>query len=157
MKSAALFLCLLTGGALATAVDFQDSMHREFRMGMVVPRQAAAAPKTNLQVFSGALGGVAASAITDSGDPQRPFGVDGDTFPDFATAAIRACDNQKNSCAKQANSQQGTFKVSDCDKQSEECKATAKGAEASAPTFVASAPATATFFSSNEEFDFFCE
>jgi len=44
--------------------------------GLVVPRQAG----TNLQTFRGAVGGVAASAITDSGDAKRPFGVDGDTF-----------------------------------------------------------------------------
>ena len=44
--------------------------------GLVLPRQGA----TNLQTFRGAVGGVAASAITDSGDSKRPFGVDGDTF-----------------------------------------------------------------------------
>ncbi len=45
-----------------------------FRMAMLAPRQQS------LQAFTGALGGVAASAITNSGDPDRPFGVDGDTF-----------------------------------------------------------------------------
>lgn len=68
----------LSSGA-ASSIDFRDSIHRGFKMGaggLVVPRQAG----TNLQTFRGAVGGVAASAITDSGDAKRPFGVDGDTF-----------------------------------------------------------------------------
>ncbi|KAK2047831.1 hypothetical protein LZ31DRAFT_539348 [Colletotrichum somersetense] len=56
--------------------------------------------------------------ITKSSNSGRPFEVDGDTFPDFATAANRACDNQKNKCADAANSGSQNFKVSDCDKQS---------------------------------------
>jgi hypothetical protein len=46
-------------------------------MGVLLPRQQG---RANLQAFSGALGGGAASAITNSGDPDRPFEVDGDTF-----------------------------------------------------------------------------
>jgi hypothetical protein len=49
----------------------------EFHMGVILPRQQS---RTNLQVFSGALGGTGAPAITNSGDPERPFEVDGDTF-----------------------------------------------------------------------------
>ncbi|EAQ89847.1 hypothetical protein CHGG_06466 [Chaetomium globosum CBS 148.51] len=49
----------------------------EFHLGVILPRQQS---RTNLQVFSGALGGTGASAITNSGDPERPFEVDGDTF-----------------------------------------------------------------------------
>lgn len=37
---------------------------------------------------------------------------------DFKSAADRACDNQKNKCADQANSDKSAgFKVNDCDKQ----------------------------------------
>jgi hypothetical protein len=46
-------------------------------MAVLLPRQQG---RANLQTFSGALGGGAASAITNSGDPDRPFEVDGDTF-----------------------------------------------------------------------------
>jgi hypothetical protein len=46
--------------------------------------------------------------------------VAGDTFPDFQTAANRACDNQKNDCSKLANNGQASFSVGDCDKQSGE-------------------------------------
>lgn len=35
---------------------------------------------TDLQSFTGALGGIKASPITQSGDSQRPFEVDGNTF-----------------------------------------------------------------------------
>ncbi|KAH6855130.1 hypothetical protein B0I37DRAFT_48409 [Chaetomium sp. MPI-CAGE-AT-0009] len=89
----------------------------EFSMGFILPRQQS---RTNLQVFSGALGGAGAPAITNSGDPERPFEVDGDTFNDFDTAANRACDNQKNLCADMANNGGGNFEVGDCDRQTGE-------------------------------------
>jgi hypothetical protein len=49
----------------------------EFSMGVLLPRQQS---RTNLQAFTGALGGATAPGITNSDDPQRPFEVDGDTF-----------------------------------------------------------------------------
>ena len=58
--------------------------------------------------------------ITNSGDSERPFLVSGDTFTDFASAAGRSCDNQKNSCAQKANSGNSGFDVSDCDTQNSE-------------------------------------
>ncbi|KAK0669589.1 hypothetical protein QBC41DRAFT_107104 [Cercophora samala] len=85
---------------------------------VLIPRQAAAA--ANLQVFASALGGATAPAITNSGDPDRPFAVEGDTFPDFETASNRACDNQKNACAKVANEgsqRDGELTVGECDRQ----------------------------------------
>ncbi|AEO54853.1 hypothetical protein MYCTH_2297954 [Thermothelomyces thermophilus ATCC 42464] len=92
----------------------------EFRMGVVLPRQQQQG-RANLQAFSGALGGAEAPAITNSGNPERPYEVDGDTFPDYDTAANRACDNQKNACADMANTKPGVgFKVSDCDRQNGE-------------------------------------
>lgn len=68
--------CLLISflAVLATAsLDITDQL--DFELG-VRPRQTP----TNLQVFTGALGGIKASAISQSGDPGRPFEVDGDTF-----------------------------------------------------------------------------
>ncbi|KAH8730117.1 hypothetical protein GQ44DRAFT_572893, partial [Phaeosphaeriaceae sp. PMI808] len=57
----------------------------------------------NLQTFEQALGGAKASSITNSGDPQRPFSVDGDTFDSFDSAAQRSCDNQFQTCQRTAN------------------------------------------------------
>jgi hypothetical protein len=60
--------------AFATArLDITDQL--DFELGLR-PRQTS----TNLQVFTGALGGINADAITQSGDPGRPFEVGGDTF-----------------------------------------------------------------------------
>merc|ERR1712000_710689 len=59
------------------------------------PRQA----EQNVQPFTGAIGGLQAPPITNSGDLDRPYEVEGDTFPDFASAASRSCDTQKNDCA----------------------------------------------------------
>lgn len=61
--------------ALATARIPIELDELDFKMGLV-PRQTT----RNLQVFTGALGGVQASAISQSDDPTRPFEVDGDTF-----------------------------------------------------------------------------
>ncbi len=70
--SLAVALCVVRGWALS---DLEDSIRAEFGMAMLSPRDVQ-----NLQTFSGALGGVKASAITNSGDPTRPFEVDGSTF-----------------------------------------------------------------------------
>jgi hypothetical protein len=57
----------------------------------------------DLQTFDQALGGVKASAITNSGDAQRPFSVDGSTFDKFESAAQRSCDAQFQGCQRAAN------------------------------------------------------
>lgn len=61
----------------------------------------------DLQSFSGSLGGVRASSIMNSGIPDRPFQVEGSNFPDFATAAMRSCDEQFDGCQRMANSKGG--------------------------------------------------
>ena len=64
------------------------------------------ASSTNLQSFTGTLGG-AAPPITNSGDPTRQFEVNGNTFVNFAAAAQRSCDIQQNACSNAANSGKG--------------------------------------------------
>ncbi|KAL2122064.1 hypothetical protein VTJ04DRAFT_2519 [Mycothermus thermophilus] len=120
--------------------------------GMLLVRQAGDG-RLNLQTFTGALGGAAASAIIKSNDPERPFEVDGDTFNDFESAANRACDNQKNRCANLANNGGGDFKVGDCDVQNERCKAAA--AAASVREFPAAGEPV--LVGSDDQFDFFCD
>ncbi|RYP70786.1 hypothetical protein DL769_004849 [Monosporascus sp. CRB-8-3] len=128
------------GGALA--LDF----HVE---GLLLPRQSSSSPSPfNLQAFTGALGGFSAPAISQSPDPERPFEVDGDTFTDYQSAVNRACDNQKNECARAANANRDAvdFAVSDCDRQNNECKDAGN-----------SAAFTRFPTSSDAEFDFFCD
>ncbi|KAK4200326.1 hypothetical protein QBC40DRAFT_72570 [Triangularia verruculosa] len=143
---------------------------------VLIPRQAS-----NLQVFTSALGGAAAPAITNSGDPDRPFAVDGDTFPDFETAGNRACDNQKNACAKIANEgdqRDGALTVGECDRQMEQCKSAAlsavnrsfdgganggndggqqQGGGGGDDGGQRQAPPESVLVSSDENFDFFCD
>ncbi|RYP77839.1 hypothetical protein DL771_000936 [Monosporascus sp. 5C6A] len=86
--------------------------------------------------------------ISQSSNPERPFEVDGDTFTDYQSAVNRACDNQKNKCARAANANRDAvdFAVSDCDRQNNECKDAGSGAAFTRfPT------------SSDAEFDFFCD
>jgi hypothetical protein len=50
----------------------------------------------DFQTFTGALGGIAATPITDSGNPDRKFQVKGDTFVNIGAALQRSCDQQFN-------------------------------------------------------------
>ncbi|KAF7930471.1 uncharacterized protein EAE98_004871 [Botrytis deweyae] len=106
---------------------------------------------SNLQIFTGSMGGVSADPITNSGDHARPYMVAGDTFPAFADAYSRSCANQNNKCADAANNPAkaaADLSVEGCQTQESSCLA-------------AGATATQTNFqvltSSNAEFDFVCD
>ncbi|KAI3400582.1 hypothetical protein diail_2785 [Diaporthe ilicicola] len=79
---------------------------------------------SNVQTFTGALGG-AAPPVTDSGDAKRPFSVNGATFVNKGAAIQRSCSIQHNTCANAANSGSGNFSVSDCGNQEDACNAAA--------------------------------
>ncbi|KAJ0123305.1 hypothetical protein J7T55_011770 [Diaporthe amygdali] len=149
--SSALLLAAALGGGGALASAGPELGVGEMLGGgsVLFPRQGGATQQ-NLQAFTGALGGIKADAVTNSGQSDRPFEVDGDTFTDFASAAGRSCDNQKNKCAQAANSggNGAGLEVSDCDTQNTQCKAAINSATQTA--FL-------TLTSSNAEFDFFCE
>jgi hypothetical protein len=87
---------------------------------------------------------------------------------DFKTAANRACDNQHNSCAELANNKTGKFSVGECDKQSSEFilfsthgedgwDADDDVAECKSAISTATTTSFSALFSSNAEFDFFCD
>jgi hypothetical protein len=81
---------------------------------------AFAAPMTkraNSQTFTGALGGIAATPIEDSGNPDRPFQVKADTFVNLGAALQRSCDQQFNACANKANGGDKTLSLSACSEQ----------------------------------------
>jgi hypothetical protein len=86
---------------------------------------ALSAPATkrqnNIQTFTGALGGVAATPIVDSGNANRPFQVKGDTFVNVGAAVQRSCDQQFNACANLANGGDATLSVSACSAQKSKC------------------------------------
>lgn len=79
--------------------------------GPMRPRQ------NNLQTFTGALGGIEATPVEDSGNPDRPFQVKGDTFVNIGAALQRSCDQQFNACANAANGGDETLSVSACSTQ----------------------------------------
>lgn len=84
-------------------------------LGAPAPRYALAKRQgQNFQTFAGALGGVAATPITDSGNPDRKFQVKGDTFVNLSAALQRSCDQQFNACANKANGGDKTLSVSAC-------------------------------------------
>lgn len=77
--------------------------------------------QNNLQPFTGAVGGIEATPIEDSGDPNRPFSVKDANFPNIEAALQRSCDQQFNACANAANGGDETVAVADCAAQKGEC------------------------------------
>lgn len=73
--------------------------------------------QANAQTFAGALGGVEATPVLDSGNADRPFDVAGDTFVNIGAALQRSCDQQFNGCANLANGGAADFSTSDCQAQ----------------------------------------
>ena len=78
--------------------------------------------QSNLQTFTGALGGIEATPILDSGNAARPFSVKGDTFVNIGAALQRSCDQQFNACANRANGGDQTLSVADCSAQKGKCR-----------------------------------
>ncbi|POS79594.1 hypothetical protein DHEL01_v202017 [Diaporthe helianthi] len=83
--------------------------------------QTAPVSGTNVQAFTGTLGGAPPPVVSSAGD--RPFSVNGDTFVGSGAALGRSCDVQHNACAKAANSGQLSGGVQQCDQQNQECHA----------------------------------
>jgi hypothetical protein len=83
------------------------------------------ARQSNFQTFTGALGGIEATPIEDSGNANRPFSVKGDTFVNIGAALQRSCDQQFNACANAANGGDATLNIADCSAQKGECFYTA--------------------------------
>ncbi|KAH8160356.1 hypothetical protein CIB48_g7896 [Xylaria polymorpha] len=81
--------------------------------------------QANNSQTSGALGGITAPAITNSGDSSRPFSVNGNTFVNQGAAIQRSCDIQNNACSNAANAGKAGFSVNDCQKQQQQCLSSA--------------------------------
>lgn len=73
--------------------------------------------QANFQTFTAALGGIAATPVTNSGNADRPFQVKGDTFVNAGAALQRSCDQQFNACANKANGGDKTLSVAQCSAQ----------------------------------------
>lgn len=99
----ALLFLSLTSAASPSPAFLSD----DFSMSLVPRHTLFYRQLKDLQSFSGSLGGVRASSIMNSGIPDRPFQVDGANFPDFATAAMRSCDEQFDGCQRMANAKGG--------------------------------------------------
>ncbi|OCK74037.1 hypothetical protein K432DRAFT_430261 [Lepidopterella palustris CBS 459.81] len=107
---------------------------------LALPLSATPIRRQNLQPFTGALGGVAATPVLNSGNAARPFSVKGDTFVNIGAALQRSCDQQFNACANLANGG-AAFSVSDCSAQKTQCTAADTGVTASP---AAAAPVVST-------------
>lgn len=99
---------------LASAIRMESKVEN---LSTLLPLRSTRFTYSNLQMFTTALGEIVAPPIAMSNDSQRPYEVNGSTFPDFATAAKRSCDIQYNSCQDVANEKARHFTVGDCDNQ----------------------------------------
>ncbi|KAH7389538.1 hypothetical protein DE146DRAFT_167566 [Phaeosphaeria sp. MPI-PUGE-AT-0046c] len=93
--------------ALSHASPQPALITNDYAMSLVPRHTLFLRQLSNLQTFDAALGGTGASAITNSGDAERPFSVDGQTFNTFDAAAQRSCDNQFQACQGAANGNGG--------------------------------------------------
>jgi len=90
------------------------------------PTSAAAGSSnaSNLQTFTGALGGISAPAVVASGNGQ--FLVEGNSpFNTKTDGLSRSCDVQQNACANEANASgnKGSLTVAACHTQQDDCDA----------------------------------
>ncbi|CAO2655978.1 Nn.00g047810.m01.CDS01 [Neocucurbitaria sp. VM-36] len=83
--------------------------------------------QANAQTFNGALGGIEATPIVDSGNADRPFQVKDATFVNLGAALQRSCDQQFNACANAANGGTGDFSTQECQAQKDQCSAAGAG------------------------------
>lgn len=112
---------------LPKETDRTQPLKMRFTITLVALAAALASAKplhkrqANIQTFDGALGGVAATPVVDSGNADRPFQVKDATFVNIGAALQRSCDQQFNGCANIANANgQADFSVSDCQAQKSE-------------------------------------
>jgi hypothetical protein len=89
---------------------------------------------TNVQTFTGSLGGPAPPVIFTAG-AARPFAVDGTTDINKAAALQRSCDVQHNACANAANSGALSGGEGPCETQHAACLAAASVAKRAALDF----------------------
>ncbi|KAL4953842.1 hypothetical protein BDW69DRAFT_164466 [Aspergillus filifer] len=93
----------------------------------------------------GTLGGPT-PAITETGDSERPYAVDGNTFTDYTSAAQRSCNLQYDSCQLAANTDESvSFTLEDCQDQQNDCIAD--------PPAVSDGSSTASVASSDDTSD----
>ena len=84
--------------------------------------ESASTSSSSLDSTSGALGGITAPSVTNTGDSSRPFSVNGNTFANQAAAQQRACAIQNNACSDAVNNGQASgFTVGDCAAQETAC------------------------------------
>lgn len=108
--------------AAVTATSTVDAVAATTAAASVATATAAAASGTNVQTFTGTLGGAAPPVIQSSG--TRPFAVNGNTFVNAGAALQRSCAIQNNACSNAVNS--GALSgstVGDCNAQETACNA----------------------------------
>ncbi|OBT68592.1 hypothetical protein VE03_01747 [Pseudogymnoascus sp. 23342-1-I1] len=83
---------------------------------------------TNVQTFTGAIGGAAPAITETAGD--RPFTVNGNTFVNIGAALQRSCDIQNNACFNAVNSGELSGGTAQCQDQQTACNASGNAKQA---------------------------
>ncbi|OHE97351.1 hypothetical protein CORC01_07406 [Colletotrichum orchidophilum] len=111
------------GGASASA-DSSEKVRRQSNNANNNGTADAATGTTDVQTFTGDLGGPAPPVTSDPA-ADKPFSVNGATFLNAGAALQRSCAVQHNACADAANSGSEDISVADCDAQEDDCLAAA--------------------------------
>ncbi|OBT59602.1 hypothetical protein VE04_00031 [Pseudogymnoascus sp. 24MN13] len=113
------FNAAVTGGSAAAAAPAQAATDNANANANA--DASTAATGTNIQAFSGTLGGAAPAVIQGTG--TKPFSVNGSTFVNQGGALQRSCSVQHNACADAANSGAISGGVQQCEDQEKACNA----------------------------------
>ncbi|KAH7176733.1 hypothetical protein EDB81DRAFT_49582 [Dactylonectria macrodidyma] len=113
--------CIAVPPSTAVAVATSAAAVVATSTAAAAAQTSAAASGTNVQQFTGTLGGAAPPVVSSTGD--RPFSVNGNTFVGSGAAIGRSCDIQHNACANAANSGQLAGGVGQCETQVAACRA----------------------------------
>lgn len=116
------FNAAVTGGSVVAAAPAQAATdNANANADASASTDATAATGTNIQAFTGNLGGAAPPVIQGTG--TKPFSVNGSTFVNQGGALQRSCSVQHNACADAANSGAISGGVQQCEDQEKACNA----------------------------------
>lgn len=114
----------IAAGVVNTAVVSSASVcSASATTAAIATTSSIAASGTNVQTFTGALGGISAPPVIFTAGSNRPFSTDGSTFVNSGAALQRSCSVQHNQCANAANAGTLAGGESQCETQETACNA----------------------------------
>lgn len=116
----------VTSTVTSTVTVTQDAGSAAATSGVSNVDSSSSSSASSSASSGSALGGIQAPPVTNSGNPSRPFEVNGNTFVNKSAAVQRACDIQFNACADAVNGGKlSGVTISQCSSQQQTCQSAA--------------------------------